>query len=61
MLPDCKQARDAANIVHNRKAYMDKRPDGSCKNGRKKWPKGGRGGGDGRGGGNHDRSTASGV
>ena len=40
---------------------MDKRPDGSHKNGQKKWSKGGRGRGGGRGGGKPDRSAASGV
>ena len=61
LLPDCKQALDEAKIERNRKAYMDKLPDGSRNNGRKKWSKGGRGGGCGRGGGNPDRSAASGV
>ena len=35
LLPDCKQALDEAKIARNRKAYVDKRPDGSRNNGRK--------------------------
>ena len=61
LLPDCKRARDEAKIVRNSKAYMDKRPDGYRKNGRKKWSKCGRGGEGGCGGGKPDRSAASGV
>ena len=61
LLPDCKRARDEAKIARNRKAYMDKRPDGFRYNGRKKWSTGGHGGRGGRGGGNPDRSAAYGV
>ena len=61
LLPDCKRYCNEANIARNRKSYMDKRPDGSRNNGRKKWSKGGCGGGVGRGGGNPNRSAVSGV
>ena len=61
LLPDCKQTRDEEKITRNRKAYMDKFPDGSCKSGRKKWSKVGRGVGGGRGGVNPNRSAISGV
>ena len=61
LLPDFKQDRDEAKIARNRKAYMDKRPDGSRNNIRKKWSKGGRGGGGVLGGGKPDRRAASGV
>ena len=40
---------------------MDKRPDGSRNNVRKKWSKEGRGGRGGRGGGNLDRNAVSEV
>ena len=61
LLPDCKQVRDETKIARNRKAYMDKRPDGSHNNGHKRWYKGGRGGRGGRGGENPKRSADSGV
>ena len=55
MIPDCKRSCDEENILHKRKSYLDKRPDGSRNNGQKKCSKGGRGER------NHDRSAASGV
>ena len=61
LIPDCKRYRDEVKIERNRKAYMDKRPAGSRNNGRKKWYKGGRGNGGGRGGGKPNRSADSGV
>ena len=56
LLPDSKRPRDKSKIARNKKAYMDKRPKvPSRNNGRQKWSK------DGKGGGNQDRSAASGV
>ena len=60
-LPDCKHDCDEAKIARNRRAYMNKRPDGSRNNGHKKWSKGGRGEGGGHGLGNPDRNAASGL
>ena len=45
LLPDYKRYRNEAKIARNRKAYMDKLPYGSRINVRKKWSKGGHGGG----------------